>query len=271
MSIRFNPIDFQKQTNNQMNDNRYVNVDGDVMTGSLSVPSLLVNSVNVLEQLQTHQTQINSKQNLITSTNKISSSNVDYTGSSLQYVDINSNLQQQLNSLTQQINTLNTLLTQVSSIPIGTIISSVNSIVPSGYLPMVGTLYPISSYTNLYNVIIGLGWNNLFLEGVPTGQFFIPDLRGMFLRGSGANSYSTFSNAVGNSLGGFQIDSIKVHAHQYIVSTGTQATSSGPELARNNSSSTWSTTTNVFNENGVSIGQQETKPFNLSVNWFIKF
>ena len=169
---------------------------------------------------------------------------------------------------------LSALITSLST-PTGTIISSISPIAPVGYLEMTGQLFNISDYSNLYNLIIGNGWTSLYNSGsgVPIGKFFIPDLRGAFLRGAGTNSYYQWSNNQGNSIGGFQLDGIKAHSHNYTASTGTQSVSSGTGNARDNSSQTWKSSTELYyvESQSTNSGQLETRVFNMSICWYIKY
>lgn len=93
--------------------------------------------------------------------------------------------------------------------------------VPSGWLLCNGTQYLRSLYPDLSAMIpVGSSW---LLEGVPSNKFNTPDLRGMFLRGTGANARWVSAGKVdgnwesyvptGPDLGKVQQESIRRHSH----------------------------------------------------------
>lgn len=93
--------------------------------------------------------------------------------------------------------------------------------VPSGWLLCNGTQYLRTLYPALSAMIpVGSSW---LLEGVPSNKFNTPDLRGMFLRGTGANARWVSAGKVdgnwesyiptGPDLGKVQQESIRRHSH----------------------------------------------------------
>ena len=180
-----------------------------------------------------------------------------------------SNVETTLTSLTNSINSINSILS-TSLVPIATIISSMATTAPSGYLALNGQLVLIASYASLY-AIVGTVWNALYSAGVPTGYFYLADTKGAFLRGVGTNGMTTYSHCQGSYEGGFQIDLVKQHAHNYTASTGTQGVSAGGSTARNNDSETWKTSTELFNSSNVAFGHTENRVFNMAVNYYIKY
>jgi hypothetical protein len=219
--MNFNTLNFKKQPNKE-NDVRYLNASGDEMTGALSVPSLMVNGIDINSVIST---------------------------------------------------AISTALSNFSTVPTGTIISSMSTNTPSGYLPMIGQAYLKSDYPALGSQLSGIGWENLSPTTINTStHFYIVDLRGAFLRGSGANTYYQFVNNTGNSIGGFQLDAIKKHKHTYSRDTTTAAVNSNAGMfnVRDNNSTTNFTADELYNANNVAIGEQETRPFNCSICWYIK-
>ena len=72
---------------------------------------------------------------------------------------------------------------QSSLTPVGTIISYGGATCPSGYLPADGGSYKISDYQSLATAFTA--GNNTYIWGAPdSSHFFVPDLRGQFIRGA---------------------------------------------------------------------------------------
>ena len=74
--------------------------------------------------------------------------------------------------------------------PVGTIISFMGTNAPNGYLACDGSVVNISEYTRLANHITTQFGSVNFFGGDGTTTFAVPDLRGEFLRGTGANSHT---------------------------------------------------------------------------------
>jgi len=91
-----------------------------------------------------------------------------------------------------------------NSIPAGMIQAFGNTTAPGGWLICDGSSYSTSSYAALF-ASIGYTW------GGAGASFNVPDLRGMFLRGTGTNG--TQSGAVGPSVGAYQADAYLNHTH----------------------------------------------------------
>ena len=75
-------------------------------------------------------------------------------------------------------------------VPIGTVIAFMGNVAPTNYLPCDGKIYSIHIYNQLANFIhLQFGSYDYFGgDGIDT--FAVPDLRGEFLRGTGANSHT---------------------------------------------------------------------------------
>ena len=75
-------------------------------------------------------------------------------------------------------------------VPIGTVIAFMGNVAPTNYLPCDGKIYSIHIYNQLANFIhLQFGSYDYFGgDGIDT--FAVPDLRGEFLRGTGASGYA---------------------------------------------------------------------------------
>lgn len=162
-----------------------------------------------------------------------------------------------------------------SNCPIGTIVmwGGVNN-VPEGWLLCDGTVYPQATYPDLFEVI-NHNFGNMPQSSSydPSTEFYVPDLRGRFIRG--VDNISTGSardpdrnnrqdmqsgKVVGNLVGSIQSDEFKKHHHQY-----TEFPSGSYPISGSGSS-------HHANSNGVtgSTGGNETRPINAYLYFIIK-
>ena len=166
--------------------------------------------------------------------------------------------------------------------PIGTIISYMGTIEPKDYLFCNGTVYDIVDYPELCNhFLTNFGKVNYF-GGNGTTTFAVPDLRGEFLRGTGANSH-TYGGS-GEQVGvhqpptiheGFRVD----YYNQFVVSGNTTYGAQThnkvyPDVSNINNSIFNSTSSPYIQLNqvtGVEDLAFTSRPTNTSVHYCIKF
>ena len=118
-------------------------------------------------------------------------------------------------------------------------------------------------------------------------RFCVPDLRGTFLRGAytneNTNYLSTNGRYTGPELNSFQEPAVGTHTHtyndayisvgqgpgnpyKYVSGTGVNVTNNGGALV------TVQSITDSNNNAPENISQSyDTRPFNLGVNWIIKY
>lgn len=174
-----------------------------------------------------------------------------------------------------------------SIVPAGTILPYGGATVPAGWLLCDGRSFPAANYPNLFGAI-GNDW------GGNGGNFNIPDLRGMFLRGVGGNSNndpdkldrvaSAPGGNTGNAVGSKQQDDFLSHDHE-ITDPGHSHQywdEYNPPRNSDNASDRWvaddqtvetEKSTDPANT-GISInprGGNETRPKNVYVNYIIKY
>jgi microcystin-dependent protein len=137
--------------------------------------------------------------------------------------------------------------------------------VPAGWLLCDGAVYTTSTYPSL-GALLG----NTY--GGSTGTFAVPNLSGLFIRGSGTQTIGGVSYA-SDSIGTVQADAFQGHKHSYgnLGGSSNQAGSTGP--------STWYTNTNPNSTTGpITDGvhgeprsnSNETRPVNLAMVYCIK-
>jgi microcystin-dependent protein len=182
-----------------------------------------------------------------------------------------------------------------STLPSGIILPFAGVTLPTGgYLFCDGTVYPQASYTTLF-AAIGTAYNT-GSEG--SGNFRVPDLRGIFPRGAGTNGQLTESNSGSYSatLGAYQKDQMQGHEHGVNDPTHTHTpnkeigggtfgtasgnwasdgagsspvTANGPVLVASSTGVTVTTPTSD-GTNGTPLTGAETRPANVGVNYIIK-
>jgi len=132
---------------------------------------------------------------------------------------------QQVNDLQAQIDTLNTdVATQalVKHVPVGTILKISAATAPDTTVKTDGAAYLEATYPELF-AVIGFDYTEPALQG--TGQFRIPDTRGLFDRywddGAGVDPDAATRTARADGNGGdlpgtTQDDEFKSHTHDYV-------------------------------------------------------
>nr|WP_294943280.1 phage tail protein [uncultured Mucilaginibacter sp.] len=160
----------------------------------------------------------------------------------------------------------------INLLPIGTIIpyggpqSSVTALENQGWLPCTGTLVSRAKFKDLYDLITNSCGDSPNLE-----TFYLPDLRGQFLRGvSQADEIDantrTAQNPGGNSgplVLSRQPDEIKAHKHSVHMMT----TREDIHFPRSNDH--YSAPTNWENKDSDNFGGKETRPRNVYVHYII--
>jgi len=166
-------------------------------------------------------------------------------------------------------------ITGVGVNPPGMIATFAGAAAPTGWLLCDGTQYAQTAYANLF-AAIGSAWNT---GGETTGNFRVPDLRGMFLRGTGSNG--VISGATGPSVGASQTDTYlnhshgtteNPHSHTLPVIVGINGGGSGavPYPASGGTGFNTLTATTGLTVNTSTTGDSETRPKNYGVLYIIK-
>jgi microcystin-dependent protein len=225
----------------------------------------------------TLQAQINAINSTIGNINLTIGSGAITANEFLTLDNINTTLtiQAQLNSLSARISALQPTSTS-SSVPVGSILFYGADDIPSGYLRCDGSQISYETYAALYDKIRFIYTpENGSRE---SGKFYLPDLRGLFVRGSGRSGLHLTNNnpfniqwVEGTSVGGYQGDSNKKHTHEYEQpddTTKAQGTNSsiGDVTVLRSASSGGSATLETTNS-----GNDETRPHNMSLWYIIKY
>ena len=156
---------------------------------------------------------------------------------------------------------------------------------PTGWLACDGSAVSKATYSALFTALGANAWGT-----DTTDNFYLPDLEGAFLRGTGSNATHNMANGndfAGPSVGSFENDSMQNHAHQLAfqsatgnanldtgaVGLGRQA-EGGLNYAYGSSNAT---NDNIikglieFNSEGTPRVGDETRPFNAGVKYCIKY
>lgn len=170
--------------------------------------------------------------------------------------------------------------------PVGTIVAFAGSEneIPAGWLLCNGQRLISTDYPELANVIKTY-WGNASDDADPNTNFCLPDLRGVFLRGTALGSSFdpdrdsrielNIGGNTGDKVGSFQYDAFQGHGHSYSTSNGT-VDNARPIAGALGSSSDAS----VYNSIGGPVTYAtfglpkiaiETRPRNANVNYIIKY
>lgn len=131
-------------------------------------------------------------------------------------------------------------LIRSSMVPAGTVMAFAGEDIPTGWLPCDGRSLNSQDYPRLY-AAIGISWGGGYTQDAQgnetkgKGDFNLPDLRGVFLRGVNGEQSGEFSESgdfsdpdknsrtapvlggnSGNEVGSYQQSSIKDHAHLFV-------------------------------------------------------
>lgn len=161
--------------------------------------------------------------------------------------------------------------------PAGIIAPFAGTSAPSGWLACQGQAISRTTYATLF-AAIGTTWG----AGDGSTTFNLPDLRGMFVRGTGTNATGSSSGAVGPSVGAYATDTYLNHSHAVTDSghthnydkpntTATAVGGSGSAYFNGGFASTaTSSATTGLTVNTSTTGGTETKPKNYGVLYIIK-
>ncbi len=140
-------------------------------------------------------------------------------------------------------------------VPPGAIEAFAGDTVPEGWLECDGALYYEKDYPDLAAALRGI-WGGV--EGADGPQFYVPDLRGEFIRGwDHARGID-----MGRNLGAGQLDSIAPHLHEIPVVAG--ASGAGDANVIKPSTLFWDVTLKGHPATG------ETRPRNVALMYIIK-
>ena len=173
------------------------------------------------------------------------------------------------------------LITNNNTTPAGQIATYGSAACPTGWLSADGSTVSATSYSTLFGAI-GTAWN---VGGEAAGTFRLPDLRGVFVRGTGTNATGSSTGAVGPAVGGYQADTYLNHTHTDSGHTHGTSTATGSFLVSGVAGSGIAYTgagsgalvTNAATATGYAAiqnsttGGTETKPKNYGVLYCIKY
>ena len=161
---------------------------------------------------------------------------------------------------------------QTLGVPAGIILPFGSSSAPTGFLSCDGAAVSRSTYSTLYTAI-GTTWGS----GDGSSTFNVPDLRAMFLRGTGTHGTANMAKGTDFSapaVGTIENDQMQDHKHETIMSPGTSyQTYSSYAIGNNAYGTTYNFTTTApleINSQGTPRTGDETRPVNAAVLYVIK-
>ena len=157
-------------------------------------------------------------------------------------------------------------------VPSGMIMPFGGTASPTGFLSCDGSAVSRSTYATLYTAI-GTTWGS----GDGSSTFNLPDLRAMFLRGTGTHGTANMAKGTDFSapaVGTIENDQMQDHKHQTIMSPGTTyQTYSSYAIGNNAYGTTYNFNTTApleINSQGTPRTGDETRPVNAAVLYVIK-
>jgi microcystin-dependent protein len=161
-----------------------------------------------------------------------------------------------------------------TTIPAGLISPYGGASAPTGYLLCDGSAVSRTTYSALFAAI-----STTFGSGDGSTTFNLPDLRGIFPRGAGTNgilSYSTGGGAGGASVGAYQNDASQGHSHTVTTYANVGAPNGGGANVQGWTNFNTAGQAGIVSvpvtdgTNGTPRTTNETRPFNVAVNYIIK-
>lgn len=141
---------------------------------------------------------------------------------------------------------------------------------PTGYLWCFGGLISQSSYSALFNA---LGHSFSYGRVVPTGNFYLPDLKGAILKGCGFNDRFIFQTS-GTTVGEIQQCNVGAHSHTYkdrgSGERNDYGSSGTSKVARATDAMFWTdgASYDVYTQQPL---DSDTRPNSVCINYIIKF
>jgi microcystin-dependent protein len=141
--------------------------------------------------------------------------------------------------------------------------------VPTGWLACDGSAVSKTTYSGLFTALGANAWGT-----DTTDNFYLPDLEGAFLRGTGSHGTSNMANGndfAGPSVGSFENDQAQSHGH--VVRLHSTNSSTGISLGNLSNATVKSNQVTTMEETtaGPSRDGDETRPFNAGVKYCIKY
>jgi microcystin-dependent protein len=145
---------------------------------------------------------------------------------------------------------------------------------PTGWLACDGSAVSKTTYSALFTALGANAWGT-----DTTDNFYLPDLEGAFLRGTGSHGTSTMANGsafAGPSVGSFENDAFQGHQIQTPIQAGNLDSGDGAGYGLLNQSAfavTVNKTGTIVTDstNGTPRTSAETQPFNAGVKYCIYY
>lgn len=178
---------------------------------------------------------------------------------------------------------------EFGGVPCGTIIPFAKDVsstgLPTGYLLCDGSSVSQTSFATLYTVTgVAFGDGTTGTGAAGTGNFNIPDFRGVFMRGmahssvqdpdSGTRQVSTTGGATGNNVGSYQDDAYEGHGHTLTL-TGAAGNAAYvtrvPAWGYDNWYGGATTSASTAMSGGTGRTTTETRPKNTYIDYIIRY
>ena len=252
-----------------INNNCHIN---NLTCGNINVSHLS----NTTGNLQTQINNINAAANAITydSNTQITYISNNLTTNTMSCTNLTATnlVSNKTTDLQNQITNLQTQITNLSNslslyVPVGAVLIWTSPIIPTGFWNCNGGIRSKMQYPDLYNII---GDTYLYNRTPSFTHFYLPDFRGMFLRGGNYNEAISTSIS-GKSIGEYQEQSVQEHNHIYYRPSESRNVLDDCDATGKSRETVWDNVNNSANTQLNITSVNETRPHNISVNYIIKY
>jgi microcystin-dependent protein len=241
---------------------------------------LLANSLPDSEGALTLTNWSQSKSGLRIKSNETEAYNLKILDGGLKFADDTIQTTAMTNSyLTQYIQTIVNQMSLVPQIPVGAIMPYTGNLMeylPPGYLRCWGETVNVSEYQNLYNVI-GQKFSNGQI--IHLNSFYLPDFRGLFLKGTGTSPNIINQTPIDLGLvGKIQQQNVGHHAHtykdrgsgSYTIVAQNPSPGTSTKIANDTDGMYW-TDGNSYHSATHDILDAESRPNCIGIDYIIKY
>ena len=166
--------------------------------------------------------------------------------------------------LLTEIQTLQAQIATLQPAPAGSIMMWPSNTIPTGWALCDGSSYSRSEYATLFSVLGTTYGSN------DNSSFKLPDMRGLFVAGKGANNYNSLNQKGGANTVALTVDELPKHKHTFRSQNDDyNASGSGTRGLAGDTDTTWKTHNDLIGETGGNQAHENRPPY-IVLNYIIK-